>query len=113
MQCWPKAKIPARFHYGTNSRVAPIFCLAQVGWMIARTPPTRPGTGGNHGYDNEAPEMRALFVASGPAFRHGARLADFDNVNVAPLLRDLLGLPPGDGLDGDDAPFRAAMTDRR
>ena len=110
MQCWRKAEIPARFRYGTNPRVAPYFCLAETGWKIDKTMPTDAHVGGTHGYDNRAPEMRALFLAHGPAFAPGRRLADFDNVDVAPLLRDLLGLPPGEGLDGNDAPFQGVLT---
>ena len=87
----------------------PFFCLADVGWGYEKTAPTKPRTGGNHGYDNAAPEMRALFVAAGPAFRPGVRLKPFPNTVVAPLLRDLLGLPAGANLDGDDAPFRGAL----
>ncbi|WP_419809792.1 ectonucleotide pyrophosphatase/phosphodiesterase [Sphingomonas sp.] len=109
MTCWPKAAIPARFAYGTNARIPPWLCLAETGWSIVKTGPTEAFAGGNHGYDNRAPEMRALFVASGPAFRAGVRLAPFPNTDVAPLLRDLIGLPAGRGLDGDDAPFRRAL----
>lgn len=105
MTCWPKAQIPARFHYGRNPRVSPLFCLAKVGWTITRTATDKMDLG-NHGFDNAAPEMHALFVANGPAFRPGSRVADFDNVAIAPLLRDLLGLPADPSLDGDDAPFR-------
>jgi len=54
--------------------------------------------------------MRALFVASGPAIKPIGKIPTFDNVDVAPLLRDLIGLPPGQGLDGDDAPFRGALA---
>jgi predicted AlkP superfamily pyrophosphatase or phosphodiesterase len=107
--CWAKAKIPARLHYGSNPRVPPYVCLAETGWLIVKTAPTRSFAEGAHGYDNDAPEMRALFIANGPAFTPGRTLATFDNVDVAPLLRDLIGLPAGRGLDGDDAPFRAVM----
>jgi len=110
LDCWRKGEIPARFHYGRNPRVPPFFCLAETGWTIARTMPTSTNDAGAHGYDNEDPTMRALFVANGPSFAAGRRIADFDNVDVAPLLRDLLGLPAGRGLDGDDAPFRAVLT---
>jgi predicted AlkP superfamily pyrophosphatase or phosphodiesterase len=110
MTCWAKASIPARFHYGANVRVPPFLCLADDGpggaWTIEKTSPASPREGGNHGYDNDAPDMRALFIASGPAFARGRRIGDFDNVDVAPLLRDLLGLPAGTALDGDDRPFR-------
>jgi len=50
-----------------------------------------------------------LFIANGPAFAGGKTLPPFDNVDVAPLLRDLIGLPAGTGLDGDDAPFRGVL----
>ena len=110
MGCWRKDRIPVRFHYGTNPRVPPYLCLAELGWTTVKTAPTNAWTGGNHGYDNAAPGMRALFIANGPAFKAGATLAPFDNVDVAPLLRDLLDLPPGPKLDGTDAPFRSVLT---
>jgi predicted AlkP superfamily pyrophosphatase or phosphodiesterase len=110
LQCWRKAEIPARFHYGTNPRIPPYLCLAEPGWLVERTAPTKAETGGNHGYDNDAASMRALFVANGPAFRAGVTLPVFDNTDVAPLLRDLLHLPPGSGLDGSDAPLRRVLV---
>lgn len=109
LKCWRKADIPARYRYGKNPRVAPFFCLADVGWLAVKTAPKQASQGGNHGYDADAPEMRALFIASGPAFAGGKRLAPFDNVDVAPLLRDVLGLPAGINLDGDDRPFRSVL----
>ena len=109
VQCWRREAIPPRFHYGRNPRVPPFLCLAEVGWLIAKEPPKQPKEGGEHGYDNDAPDMIATFIASGPAFAKGARLPEFDNVDVEPLLRDLLGLPKQAGIDGTDAPFRTAL----
>ena len=109
MQCWRKGQIPARFRYGTNPRVPPYICLAEPGWMIAKTAPAEPFSGGAHGYDNRAPDMAALFIANDPAFVGGKRLASFDNTDINPLLRDLIGLPAGQGLDGDDTPFRQVL----
>jgi predicted AlkP superfamily pyrophosphatase or phosphodiesterase len=106
VQCWRKGEIPARLHYGTNPRIPPFFCMTEVGWSVADKPFDDKGT---HGFDNQAPEMAALFIANGPAFPKPARLTPFDNVDVYPLLRDLLGLPAQPGLDGDDAPFRGAV----
>ncbi|MCW3848929.1 ectonucleotide pyrophosphatase/phosphodiesterase [Sphingomonas sp. LB-2] len=107
-ECWRKAEIPARFHYGTNPRIPPYFCLADIGWLLAEKPPKPTDDRGNHGYDNMAPEMAALFIAHGPAFIP-AKLPAFDNVDVYPLLRDLLDLPPVDGLDGSDAVFMSTL----
>jgi predicted AlkP superfamily pyrophosphatase or phosphodiesterase len=105
MQCWRKTEIPARFHYGTNPRVPAYLCLADVGWTIRlRQPdPNWVAKGGNHGWDNRAPEMAALFVASGPGIAPRGKLAPFDNVDIHPLLRRLIGLPRAEGVDGKDA----------
>ena len=99
MQCWRKDAIPARFHYGTHRRIPPYFCLAETGWTIQPSAPAKPFIGGDHGWDDRAPEMQALFIASGPAFDTGFRMpADFANVDVYPVLARLLGIAahPGD-----------------
>jgi predicted AlkP superfamily pyrophosphatase or phosphodiesterase len=108
--CWRKAEIPARFRYGRHPRVPPYLCLAETGWELVDKPPSAPRTGGNHGFDHEAPEMAALFLAHGPAFRRGSRLAPFDSVAVYPLLRTLIGLPPVAGKDGDPAAVADALA---
>jgi len=104
MTCWRKADIPARLHYGRNARVPAIVCLAKVGWYIGdtesvakRKPATR--VTGAHGYDPDAPEMAALFIAWGPSVRSGVKVEGMDNVDVYPLLARMIGVTPlkGDG----------------
>ena len=109
VRCWPKAQIPARFHYGHNPRIPAFLCLADPGWLILQTPSDDDHEGGNHGYDNDMPSMRALFIANGPAFAAGRTLPTFDNVDVDPLLHDLLGLAPNAVSDGTDVPFRGVL----
>ncbi|MFZ4689830.1 MAG: ectonucleotide pyrophosphatase/phosphodiesterase [Polymorphobacter sp.] len=109
MQCMAKAEVPERLHYGRNVRVPAYLCLAAPGWMIVAAPPRTDGRlGGMHGYDPELPEMAATFVAAGPAFRGGVVLGSFDNVDVYPLLMQLLGLPAR-ASDGDIAPLRKGL----
>ena len=110
MQCWRKGDIPARFHYGTNPRIPPYFCLAETGWQIVPSPAKDDRAGGTHGYDNQAPEMRALFIANGPAFARGVTLPSFENVDVNPLLRRILGLPQDRAMDGVLAPLEGALV---
>jgi predicted AlkP superfamily pyrophosphatase or phosphodiesterase len=49
---------------------------------------------GEHGYDNDDPQMRALFVARGPSFKQHLTVPAFDNINVYALLAKLLGVTP-------------------
>jgi predicted AlkP superfamily pyrophosphatase or phosphodiesterase len=104
MRCWDKSRVPARLAYGSNPRVPRLLCLADVGWRITTADYLASHKGkvslGEHGYDNAAPQMRALFVAHGPAFRDGVTVASFPNVDVYPLMAHLLDLPPAAN-DGD------------
>jgi predicted AlkP superfamily pyrophosphatase or phosphodiesterase len=104
MRCWDKTRVPPRFAYGSNPRVPRLLCLADVGWRITTTDYAASHKGnvsiGEHGYDNADPLMQALFVAHGPAFRVGAKVPAFPNVDVYPLMTHLLGLPAAAN-DGD------------
>jgi predicted AlkP superfamily pyrophosphatase or phosphodiesterase len=104
MRCWDKSRVPARFVYGSNPRVPRLLCLADVGWRITTTDYAASHKGkvsiGEHGYDNADPLMQALFVAHGPAFRVGAKVPAFPNVDVYPLMTHLLGIPAAAN-DGD------------
>lgn len=99
MQCWPKQQIPARFHYGQNPRVPAVVCAAEVGWSIMGDDSMAAhATKGNHGYDNQTPEMGALFIANGPAFQKHKVIESMDNIDVQPLVAQVLKLkaPKGD-----------------
>lgn len=95
VECWRKADIPKRFNFGQNARVPSYFCLAEPGWILATNEQSAQRVkGGAHGYDHQAPDMRATFIASGPAFKNGVVLPPFDNVDVYPLLMQLIGVKP-------------------
>lgn len=98
MDCWRKADVPARLHYGKNPRVAAFVCLARPGGEVM--PGTLPTNKGEHGYDPDDPEMTALFLVNGPAFRRNGTIPSrFDNVDLYPMLASLIGVRalPNDG----------------
>lgn len=113
MRCWKKSAVPARLHYGSNPRIPPLLCLANDGWTIETqkfmNDPKHHISLGEHGYDNEDPSMRALFIAHGPAFKRGLVVPEFDNVDIYPLLATILGVTaqPNDGDFSVTAPFLA------
>lgn len=109
INCLRKGDLPERLHYGRNPRVAPFVCRADIGWLLLDTVPKRFDLG-SHGYDNQAPEMLALFIAAGPDIAPKGTIPTFDNVDIYALLRDLLRLAPKHGIDGTDAPFAGALT---
>ncbi|MGA1998764.1 MAG: ectonucleotide pyrophosphatase/phosphodiesterase [Terriglobales bacterium] len=104
--------VPQRLYYTGNPRITPVIAVADVGWKItshdyvAKHPDNK--YGGDHGYDNAAPEMRAIFVAAGPAFKPHRSLPGFPNVDVYPLLAYLLNVAPASN-DGDLRVFKPVL----
>lgn len=96
MTCARREDLPERLHYGKNPRVAAIVCIAEPGWSILAGEPQWPVKGGAHGYDNQDEQMLALFVASGTGLRGDIGIVD--NIEVYPLLMQLIGVAP---LPGD------------
>lgn len=98
MSAFTKNEIPERWHYRQNKRVAPIVLVADDGWIITSRGDQsywrRREKGGNHGYDNQAPSMRAIFIARGPAFEAGRIVEPFENIHIYDLLCSLLQIIP-------------------
>jgi predicted AlkP superfamily pyrophosphatase or phosphodiesterase len=112
VRCWRKTEVPPRLHYGTNARIPPLLCLADDGWQIFTRDfmnrPNRHISVGEHGYDNDDPKMRALFVAHGPAFKRGLVVPEFDNVDIYPLLAHVLHIKPQPN-DGNYAEVKSML----
>lgn len=92
MACHRREELPERLHYGRNPRVAAIICIAEAGWSIVAGVPNWPIKGGAHGYDNQDPEMLALFIASNAGLSGDVGIVD--NIEVYPLLMKLIGVAP-------------------
>lgn len=107
---------PARWHYRDNPRIGDIVVLAKGPYILNAKPPGQkdvnlvPALKGMHGYDPDNDrEMQGLLIGSGPAFRKGARLREARNVDVFPLVLELLGLKTPEGVDGDITRVRGLL----
>lgn len=100
--CWRKSEIPDRFHYKHGKRVAPIVCIADIGWSMTTRErqaalerrPDFPKVRGAHGFDNRHREMQAIFIARGPAFKRGNTAEPFGNIEIYNMMCRILGLKP-------------------
>ena len=107
-----KEEMPERLHFRDHRRIPPIILIANDGWFIQAhplTPATRASfPKGAHGFDPANTSMRALFVASGSAFRQNVTLPPFENIQIYQLLCATLGLKPAEN-DGTDALARQVL----
>lgn len=87
--------LPKRLHFAKNDRIEPLTFYLDPQWQLALNPSERKYCGsGFHGSDNLFSNMQALFIGYGPAFKHGAEVDSFENIEVYNLMCDLLGLIP-------------------
>ncbi|XP_014474847.1 PREDICTED: bis(5'-adenosyl)-triphosphatase enpp4-like [Dinoponera quadriceps] len=102
---YKREDIPKKYHYGDNSRVGPIFVIAEVGYAFQNlydaieyykkkfnVTINNQTEFGLHGYNNEDEQMHPFFFASGPAFIPGCKLDPFNNTDLFPLFCKILDL---------------------
>ncbi|CAG8702439.1 16159_t:CDS:2 [Gigaspora margarita] len=103
-QCYLREEIPERFNFRASNRIAPIYCIPPLGWILSTHRDFNQSTipKGAHGYDNLEPEMRGIFLASGPAFKEIALkkktnvIKGFLNIEVYNIMAKILGLTPAE-----------------
>lgn len=86
--------VPARFHYekvdDRFNRIGDIILIPHFPKVFNYN--GRKITPGKHGFDNDVKEMYATFYAWGAAFKQHKKIDGFENVNVYPLIANILGL---------------------
>jgi alkaline phosphatase D len=94
---------PASWRFRGNPRIGDLVVVPKrtsivyVGLGGEKAPDLK----GMHGYAaDRVPEVGAILIGSGPAFKAGARLAETRSVDVMPLLCELMGIPAPKGIDG-------------
>jgi len=93
LKVWEKGKLPTRLHYGTNPRTLDLVVVADSSYNVVMNE-KRAHDGGNHGYDNFNTDMHAIFYAYGPAFKENYSQATFNNIDIYPLIANILELKP-------------------
>ena len=99
-----KTNVPAKLHYGATddrlNRIGDILLIPN--WpKVFNLYNTKFTTIGWHGYDaTVVKDMHATFYAWGPAFKNHLTVAPFENVDVFPLINQILGLTYTGNVDG-------------
>ncbi len=100
-----KTEVPKKYHFSdqedTFNREGDIVLIAEAPYYFSKN-----GTipKGSHGYlPEDTPEMKTVFTAWGPNIKKHKKINAFKNIQVYPLLANLLGLEyDTDNIDGDE-----------
>jgi predicted AlkP superfamily pyrophosphatase or phosphodiesterase len=96
-----RVDVPADLHFNENPREGDPVVIPTGPYMIrvhaSETPEINPPkVKGEHGYDpSKMKSMRSVFYAEGPDIAAGTKLAPFENIDVYPLIAEILGLKIG------------------
>jgi len=94
--------IPASWHYGKlddwHNRIGDMIVVTRFPGIFKIG--NKKATPGKHGFDPAIKEMHATFLAWGPQIRKSNTVPPFENVNVFPLVTELLGLTYSFPIDG-------------
>ena len=96
-------KFPKKLYYRTSDdrfgRIGQILLLPNAPKVFLE--PGSKKTPGKHGYDPcKVPEMKATFVASGSAFQQNKKIGEFRNVDLYPMVAEILDLKITQPIDG-------------
>lgn len=96
-----KSNMPEHFHYSAKddrmNRIGDILLVPEWPKVFSSR---KPGIG-HHGFDpSVVKDMHATFLAWGPAFKKQVKIPSFENVNVYPLIANILGLSYQEPIDG-------------
>jgi len=97
-----KNKMPKQYHFREKddrmNHIGDVILLPEWPKIFSKG---KPGIG-QHGFDpRKVKEMQATFFAWGPAFKSNMQIPAFENVNVYPLVAEILGLEQTEKVDGN------------
>ena len=105
--------VPEQHRFRADPRIGDVVVIMDESWTLVGIPPV---TGlirdrwGMHGWDPALPSMHAVFLISGPDIRPGITIPAVNNVDVYPLMTELLGLRPASGIDGRPGYIRSQVS---
>ena len=96
-------RFPRKLHYGTKddkyNRIGQILLVPNAPKIFLEK--GKSTSVGKHGYNPRiTPEMKAVFYAWGDVFKNNLEISEFSNVNVYPLVAEILGLKVSQPIDG-------------
>jgi predicted AlkP superfamily pyrophosphatase or phosphodiesterase len=109
-----RAEVPEQFHYRDHPRIGDVVVIMEEAWTLnasARQSTRDTERWGMHGWDPSLPSMHAFFMIMGPDIRTGAVVPEVRNIDLYPLMTELLQLRPAPGLAGQPGRLQRVITE--
>jgi len=101
---YKKDELPDFYSFSDHPFIYPIILVAKPGYSLEKNISENqngyPISKGNHGYEKDFLDMHGIFVASGPAFKVGYKTGTIWNIDIYPLICEILNISPYQPIDG-------------
>ncbi|NML68272.1 alkaline phosphatase family protein [Chryseobacterium sp. RP-3-3] len=109
-------RLPKYLHFGTKDdqyqRIGQILLIPKAPKIFLEK--GKKTSVGKHGYNARlVPEMKATFLAWGPEFKNNVVVEEFSNVNVYPLVAEILGLKIEQPIDGKLKVLKETLKEKK
>ncbi|RXM40484.1 alkaline phosphatase family protein [Chryseobacterium sp. CH21] len=109
-------KLPKYLHFATRddqyNRIGQILLIPKAPKIFLEK--GKKSSVGKHGYNPKiVPEMKATFFAWGPEFKNNLVIDEFANINVYPLVAEVLGLKIDQPIDGKLKVLKETLKEKK
>jgi len=109
-------KLPKYLHFSTKDdrydRIGQILLIPKAPKIFLEK--GKKTSVGKHGYNPKiVPEMKATFFAWGPEFKNNLVINEFANINVYPLVTEILGLKTDQPIDGKFKVLKRILKEKK
>ncbi|SMO93552.1 Predicted pyrophosphatase or phosphodiesterase, AlkP superfamily [Chryseobacterium rhizoplanae] len=109
-------KLPKYLHFATRddryNRIGQILLIPKAPKIFLEK--GKKTSVGKHGYNPKVvPEMKATFFAWGPEFKNNLTIGEFANINVYPLVAEVLGLKIDQPIDGKLKVLKETLKEKK
>ena len=109
-----REELPERYHYRADPRAGDVVVVMDESWTMMTSATSssdrKVERWGAHGWDPAVEGMLALFIIAGPDISAGTVIPEVQNVDVYPLMTELLGLTPARSIDGKPGVIRRQIA---
>jgi len=101
-RAWLPEETPEHWHVSAESRFPDVIVQPEAHFgVVSRRDKMHKMTRGDHGWDPSFKDMHGIFIAAGPRLPKGETLGTVSNLDIYPLMMEILEIPLTAPIDGD------------
>jgi predicted AlkP superfamily pyrophosphatase or phosphodiesterase len=112
-RAWLPGQTPEDWHVEADTRFPDVIVQPFPHYGVVSTPDKMQKVNvGDHGWEPSFKDMHGIFLAAGPRLPKGKTIATVSNLDIYPMMMEILGLPPTTRIDGNPSTLTDLLMPR-